>query len=160
MDYIWLVSESWNWMSMRSASVSGVHLNCIWKLNLNEYQNGVHIWSVSELYLKIESEWVSEWHSCLEHIWTVSKLESEWISEWHPRLERIWTVSKVESEWVSEWHPCLERIRTVSESCNWMSIRMAFVSGAYLNCIKRCLWMSIRMASMSGAYLYCIKSEN
>ena len=40
---------------------------------LNEYQNGARIWSVSELYLKAESEWVPEWHPYLERIWTVSE---------------------------------------------------------------------------------------
>ena len=125
-------------MSMRIASVFGAFLNCIWKLNLNEYQNGIRVWSVSKLYLK-----------------------------------------RFESEWVSRWHPCLERIWTVSESWIWMSVRMASMSGAYLNCIgkltlneyqngihvwsvselyqKVWIWMSIRMASMSGVYLNCIR---
>ena len=103
-------------MSIRMASVSGAYMYCIWKLNMNEYKNGIRVWSISVLYIKVESEWVSE------------------------------------------WHPCLERIWTVSESCLWMSIRMASVSGAYLNCIKSWIWMSIRMASISGAYLNCIKS--
>ena len=39
-------------MSIRMASVSGAYLNYIKKLNLNEYQDGIRIWSVSELYLK------------------------------------------------------------------------------------------------------------
>ena len=45
---------TWNmcWMSVRMTSVSGLYPNYIWKLNLNEYQNGIRIWSVSELYLK------------------------------------------------------------------------------------------------------------
>ena len=34
------------------ASVSRAYLNCIGKLNLNEYQNGISIWSVYELYLE------------------------------------------------------------------------------------------------------------
>ena len=25
---------------------------CIWRLILNEYQNDIHVWSVSELYLE------------------------------------------------------------------------------------------------------------
>ena len=32
------------------ASVSGAYLHCILSLNLNEYQNGIRVWSVSELY--------------------------------------------------------------------------------------------------------------
>ena len=60
-------------MIIRTTSVSGAYLNCIGKLNLNEcqngiriwsifvlylneYQNGVRVWSVYELYLKVESE--------------------------------------------------------------------------------------------------------
>ena len=34
------------------ASVSGAYLDCILKLNLNEYQNGIRVWSVFELYLQ------------------------------------------------------------------------------------------------------------
>ena len=34
------------------AYVSRAYLNCIRKLNLNEHQNGIRVWSVSELYLK------------------------------------------------------------------------------------------------------------
>ena len=110
---IWTVFESWIWMSIRMESVSGAYLNYIWKLNLNEYQNGVRVWSVSKLYLKAVSEWVSGWNPCLERIWIVSEC---WI---------------------------------------WMSIRMAPVSGAYLNCIRSWIWMSTIMASVSGAYLNC-----
>ena len=38
------------------ASTSEAYLNCIKRLNLTEYQDGIRIWSVSELYLKDESE--------------------------------------------------------------------------------------------------------
>ena len=34
------------------ASVSGAYLYCIWKLSLNEHQNDIRVWSVSELYLE------------------------------------------------------------------------------------------------------------
>ena len=34
------------------ASVSEVYM----KVVLNKYQNGIRVWSVSELYLKVESE--------------------------------------------------------------------------------------------------------
>ena len=54
------------------ASVPGAYLNCIWELILNEYQNGIRVWSIYELYLRIDSELVSEWHPCLERICTVS----------------------------------------------------------------------------------------
>ena len=40
-------------MSIRMASVSGAYLNCIKGLNLNEYQNGFRVWSVSELYQEV-----------------------------------------------------------------------------------------------------------
>ena len=37
-----------------------IHIWCVselyLKLNLNEYQNGIRVWSVSELYLEVESE--------------------------------------------------------------------------------------------------------
>ena len=126
---------TWNiyWMNVRMISIFGSYLNCIWKLNLNEYQNDIRVWSVSVLYLKTESKWVSEWH---------------------PYLKRIWTVSKVEFEWVSGWHLCLQRIWNCIKSWIWMSIIMAFVSGAYLKLYLRSwIWMSSRMASVSGAYL-------
>ena len=35
------------------ASVFGAYLNCIKRWNLNEYQNGIHVRGVSELYLKL-----------------------------------------------------------------------------------------------------------
>ena len=38
------------------AFVSRAYLNCIWELILNEYQNGIRVWSVSELYLKVDSK--------------------------------------------------------------------------------------------------------
>ena len=59
LERIWTISESWIWMSIRMSSVSGVYLNCIWKLNLNEYQDGIRVWSVYELYQKLKSERVS-----------------------------------------------------------------------------------------------------
>ena len=43
-------------MSIRMASVSRAYLNYIKRLNLKEYQDGIRVWSVSELYLKVESE--------------------------------------------------------------------------------------------------------
>ena len=120
---ICIVSESWIWMSVRMASVSGVYLNYIWKLDLNEYHNGIRVWSVSKLYLKVGSEWVSEWHTCLERIWIVSeklnlneyqddiRIGSYLNCSWKVVLNecqngiRVWSVSelylRVESEWVS-----------------------------------------------------------
>ena len=50
--------------------VSGTYLNCIWKLNLNEYQNDIRIWSVSELYLKAQ---LNEYPNGIR-IWSVSEL--------------------------------------------------------------------------------------
>ena len=49
------------------ASVSGAYLNCIWKLNLNEYQNDIRVWSVSVLYLKLN---LNEYHDGI-HAWSV-----------------------------------------------------------------------------------------
>ena len=43
-------------MSIRMASVSEAYLNYIKMLKLNEYQDGIRIWSVSELYEKVEIE--------------------------------------------------------------------------------------------------------
>ena len=43
-------------MSIRMASVSGAYLNCIKRLNQNEYQNGFHIWSVSETVSQQDDE--------------------------------------------------------------------------------------------------------
>ena len=40
--------------SVRVWSVSELYLNCIWELILNDYQNGILVWSISELYLKVE----------------------------------------------------------------------------------------------------------
>ena len=40
-------------MSIRMASVFGAYLNCIRRLNLNEYENGIRVWSVSELYQEV-----------------------------------------------------------------------------------------------------------
>ena len=64
--------ERW-WIVVGDGIVDAIQkwlLNHICKLKPNEYQNGVRVWSVSDLnlYLKTESEWVSEWHSCLERI--------------------------------------------------------------------------------------------
>ena len=36
--------------------MSGAYLNCIFELKLDEYQNGIRVWSVSELYLRAETE--------------------------------------------------------------------------------------------------------
>ena len=57
-------------MSIRMASASGAYLNCIMMLNLNEYQNGIRVWSVSELYLK---EILNEYQKGI-CVWSVSKL--------------------------------------------------------------------------------------
>ena len=43
----------------------------------NEYQNGVRVWNVYELYLETESLWAMEWRLCLERIRVVTVLESE-----------------------------------------------------------------------------------
>ena len=43
-------------MSIMIESVPEAYLNCIVQLNLNEYQDGIRVWSVSELYLTAESE--------------------------------------------------------------------------------------------------------
>ena len=51
-------------------SVSGAYLNCIGKLNLNEYQNGIRIWSVSELYQKLN---LNEYQNGIR-VWSVSEL--------------------------------------------------------------------------------------
>ena len=55
------------------ASVSGVYLNCIWDLSLNEEQNDFRVWSVSVLYLnrKLNN---GQTDIC---VWSVSELESE-----------------------------------------------------------------------------------
>ena len=37
-------------------SISGVYLYCIGELNLNDYQDGIRVWIVSELYQKVEIE--------------------------------------------------------------------------------------------------------
>ena len=139
LERIWTVSDLEIWMSIRMASVSGAY----------------------PYYLKDEFKWVSEWHPCLERICTVSEFEI-WMSIRMASMSRaylnyicklymnehqndicVWSVSKlylkVGSKWVSEWHPFLERIWTVSEDRLWMSIRIASVSGAYLNCIESCL---------------------
>ena len=89
LERIRTVSWSWIWISIRMASVSGAYMNCIWKLCLNEYQNDIRVWSASDLYLKVESEWVSECHLCLEHIWTVS--------------ERLWTSLMVAFWLILSW---------------------------------------------------------
>ena len=52
------------------ASVSGAYLNCIKRLNLNEYQDGIRIWRVSELYQKVN---LNEYQDGI-HIWSVSEL--------------------------------------------------------------------------------------
>ena len=43
-------------MSIKMESVSGAYLNCILGLILNDYQNGIRVWSVSKLYLGADSE--------------------------------------------------------------------------------------------------------
>ena len=106
---VWTVSGDSVCMSKRMASVSGAYLscNCIW--TLNEYQNDCRVWSVSVLYFN--SEWATEKHLCMGHLWAGDKFE--WVTEWQPCLERIWTVSEV-------------------EIC--MSSRMTSVSGVYPYC--------------------------
>ena len=52
------------------ASVSGAYMYCICELNLNEYQDGIRIWRVSELYLK---ETMNERQNGI-HVWSVSEL--------------------------------------------------------------------------------------
>ena len=59
-------------MNIRMTSISEAYLYCIIRLNLNEYQNGIRVWSVFVLYLKTKFESVSEWNPCLEGICTVS----------------------------------------------------------------------------------------
>ena len=164
-------------------SVSGVYLYCIWKLNLNEYQNGVRVWSVSVLYLKIESEWVSEWHPCLERIWTVSKgwfwmsirmasvsgvylncikrLEFEWVSEWRPCLERIWTVIKGLN--LNEYHNGF-RVWSVSELYQKLNLneyqngfRVWSVFELYQEAESECIW-KLGCLSWSSRYLSCLVS--
>ena len=51
LERIWIVSRFGLWMSIWMASVSRAYPYYIWKLNLNEYQNGIRFWSVSALYL-------------------------------------------------------------------------------------------------------------
>ena len=134
LDCIWEIC----WMNVRMASVYGAYLNCIWKLSLNEYQKGIRVWSVSELYLRVESEWVSKWHPVLERMWTISwwwicmsirlasvseaYLNCIWELNEFQDCIRVWSVSELylraEFEWVTEWQPCLERICTVS----WLHI--------------------------------------
>ena len=58
-------------MSKRMASVSGAYLNRNYILVLNEYQNDCRVWSVSVLYLR--SEWATEKHLCMEHLWAGDK---------------------------------------------------------------------------------------
>ena len=36
-------------MSIKMVSVSGMHLNCIWRPSLYEQKNGVRVWGISEL---------------------------------------------------------------------------------------------------------------
>ena len=141
----WIVScKLKKWVS--KWRLTRAYLNCIWIWTLNEYLNGIRVWSVSEMYLRVER--FSGWHPCLERIWELNELQDG---------IRVWCISelylKVVFEWVSGWHPYLVRIWTVSESWIWMSIRMASVSGAYLNCI----WMSDRMTSDYGSYLDYIR---
>ena len=57
-------------MSITMASVFGAYLKCIMKLSLNEYQDGIRIWCVSELYLEV----VFEEYQNFIRIWSVSVL--------------------------------------------------------------------------------------
>ena len=58
-------------------SVSGVYLNCILRLNLNEYQDDIRIWSVSVLYQTLN---LNEYQDGVR-IWSVSELYLEAESE-------------------------------------------------------------------------------
>ena len=64
-------------MSIRMASMYGAYLNCICKLCMNECQNGIRVWSVSELYLR---DTLNEFQDGIR-IWSLSelylKIESE-----------------------------------------------------------------------------------
>ena len=57
-------------MSIKVVFVSGMHLNCIWRLSLYEKRNGVRVWSVYELYLK---DVLNEHHNDIR-IWRVSEM--------------------------------------------------------------------------------------
>ena len=52
------------------ASMLGVYLNCIWELILTKYQNGICVWSVSELYLR---ENLNEYQNGI-YLWIVPEL--------------------------------------------------------------------------------------
>ena len=117
---LWLIytgmADVLGWV-LRIISINGLYLTCFLKLNLNEYQNGVRVWSVSVLYLK---SWI--WMSVRVASVSEAYLNCIWrlnLYEYQDSI-RVWSVFelylKAESEWVSEWLPCLERIWTVSES--------------------------------------------
>ena len=125
--YLYYILKDESWMCNRMASVSGAYLNCI---------------------LVLRSEWASEWHPCLERIYTcIWKMN---LNEYQNGV-RIWSVSelylKVESEWVSEWRPYLERIWKLNEkkpvkdcfswSCRWLSW---LISGINLWPFINCWW--------------------
>ena len=72
------------------ASVSGAYLDCIKRLNLNEYQNDIRIYNVSELYLEAI---LNEYQNRL-HIWSVSEFYLEVVLNEYQNGICFWTVSE------------------------------------------------------------------